>query len=411
MKNIALTLIASFFINTIFATDLFVDPYLSQGNGTTLFTNIYDAVNAASDGDRIFIVEGYYEEPTLNIVDKSLVLISQNEGGIIQLDANIQINLGQGQTVEIIGFDFGNNYGVETTGQGSNSDNFNTINIIDCQLAYINIDDNYYILNSIKNIVDGSIDFSKGNVVLSSCNTLFVRNNYGYNMSEDDHILIAGNNVSHLININTETFPVMIANNYINHLVFARWNYNSELTNYIRNNNFTEGGNIAFMIEPPAYNIDFSSNIFEAGYAGFLYGSNYSTSYFNWGDDYNCCSYQLYSTSTTAWPQTHISGFFNWTYNGIDLPASNPSGGDPLQFTEIIGSTDIIDAGNPNHEYYDIDLTINDRGVNGGMYSLSNLEPSINLSNGKAFIFDLVMPTDLFQDQNVDVKAKGYHKN
>ena len=85
MKNIALTLIASFFINTIFATDLFVDPYLSQGNGTTLFTNIYDAVNAASDGDRIFIVEGYYEEPILNIVDKSLVLISQNEGGIIQL--------------------------------------------------------------------------------------------------------------------------------------------------------------------------------------------------------------------------------------------------------------------------------------------------------------------------------------
>ena len=409
MKNIALTLIASFFINTIFATDLFVDPYLSQGNGTTLFTNIYDAVNAASDGDRIFIVEGYYEEPTLNIVDKSLVLISQNEGGIIQLDANIQINLGQGQTFEIIGFDFGNNYGIETIGNGSNSENFNTINVIDCQLSYIDIDDNYYTLNSIKNIVDGSIDLTKGNVVLSTCDNIFLLDRYGYNFS-DDHVLIAGNTISYLLNIQAEALPVTIANNYIYHLVFTKWNYNSEVTNYIRNNNFLDGCDIAFMIGAPAYNIDFSSNIFEGSY-GFLYGSNYGWQYYDWGDTYNCCSYQLYSASNSAWPQADVAGFFNWTYNGIDLPVSEPSGGDPLQFTEIIGSTDIIDAGNPNHEYYDIDLTINDRGVNGGMYSLSNLEPSINLSNGKAFIFDLVMPTDLFQDQNVDVKAKGYHKN
>lgn len=409
MKNIALTLIASFFINTIFATDLFVDPYLSQGNGTTLFTNIYDAVNAASDGDRIFIVEGYYEEPTLNIVDKSLVLISQNEGGIIQLDANIQINLGQGQTFEIIGFDFGNNYGIETIANGSNSENFNTINVIDCQLSYIDIDDNYYTLNSIKNIVDGSIDLSKGNVVLSTCQELNINDHYGYNMS-DEHVLIAGNNITNILYVWGQSFPVMIANNYIHHLMFSRWNYNSEVTNYVRNNNFTDGCDIAFMINPPAYNIDFSSNVFEGNY-GFLYNGCCNSGYYDWGEGYYCCSYQYYDASDSNWPQSHKSGFFNWTYNGIDLPVSEPSGGDPLQFTEIIGSTDIIDAGNPNHEYYDIDLTINDRGVNGGMYSLSNLEPSINLSNGKAFIFDLVMPTDLFQDQNVDVKAKGYHKN
>ena len=89
-----------------------------------------------------------------------------------------------------------------------------------------------------------------------------------------------------------------------------------------------------------------------------------------------------------------------------------PSGGDPLVLTKIIGPVGTtIDAGNPNHDYYDIDLTINDRGRTGGPYSILNYSPSINPSNGKAFIFDLEMPTDLFPGQQVDINAKGYHKN
>ena len=243
---------------------------------------------------------------------------------------------------------------------------------------------------------------------LTSAFTDFI-NNYGYNIS-DEHVLIAGNSITYILYVWGESFPVMIANNYIHHLIFSRWNFNSEVTNYVRNNNFTDGCDIAFMVNPPAYNIDFSSNVFEGNY-GFLYNGCCNSGYYDWGEGYSCCSYQYYDASTSNWPQSNKPGFFNWTYNGIDLPSSNPSGGDPLQFTEVVGSTDVIDSGNPNHEYYDIDLTVNDRGVNGGMYSLSNLEPSINLSNGKAFIFDLIMPTDLFQDQNVDVKAKGYHKN
>jgi hypothetical protein len=111
-------------------------------------------------------------------------------------------------------------------------------------------------------------------------------------------------------------------------------------------------------------------------------------------------------------PDPNISGFFNWTYNGIDLLCAIPTGSQPLVLTKIIGPTGtIIDAGNPNHEYYDINLTINDRGRTGGPYSILNYNPTFNPSNGKAFIFDIDMPTDLFQNQPVNIKAKGFHRN
>lgn len=82
-----------------------------------------------------------------------------------------------------------------------------------------------------------------------------------------------------------------------------------------------------------------------------------------------------------------------------------------LTFYKVIGPINPIDGGNPGHEYYDINLTINDRGRTGGSYSINNYQPSINPSNGKAFIFDLEIPSDLSPGQPVNIKAKGYQKN
>ena len=45
---------------SIFATDQYVDPNLSSGNGTTLFTNIASAVAAAVGGDRIIVSSNTY---------------------------------------------------------------------------------------------------------------------------------------------------------------------------------------------------------------------------------------------------------------------------------------------------------------------------------------------------------------
>ncbi len=128
----------------------------------------------------------------------------------------------------------------------------------------------------------------------------------------------------------------------------------------------------------------------------------------------NCCSDSLgteYTWGTTISPNPNIAGFFEWSFNGIDYRYGvNTNNQNPLVTTFIGGQINDINGGNPNHDYYDIDLTINDRGVNGGTYSQLNYNAP-NPNNSKAFIFDLDMPTDLFPTQSVDIKAKGYHKN
>ena len=72
MKKI-FTILTFFSVTSIFATDRYVDPNLSSGNGTTLFTNIASAVAAAVNGDRIIVSSNTYNELIIIIIDKSIV--------------------------------------------------------------------------------------------------------------------------------------------------------------------------------------------------------------------------------------------------------------------------------------------------------------------------------------------------
>jgi hypothetical protein len=116
------------------------------------------------------------------------------------------------------------------------------------------------------------------------------------------------------------------------------------------------------------------------------------------------------SNGSLSYLNNSVPGFFEFSYNGMIANIITPSSGSPLNLTSIAGPTNDIDGGNPNHSFYDLDLTINDRGINGGPYSQLNYNAT-NPNNSKAFIFDIDMPTDLFPTQTVDIKAKGYHKN
>ncbi len=59
MKNLLFITLLVSSMNAL-AIDRFVDPNLSSGNGTTLFTTITSAVSASINGDRILIVSGTY---------------------------------------------------------------------------------------------------------------------------------------------------------------------------------------------------------------------------------------------------------------------------------------------------------------------------------------------------------------
>jgi len=390
------------------ATDRFVDPSLSAGNGTTLFTTIASAVAASVNGDRVLIVPGTYNEPALTI-DKSLTIMGQTDASIVNFNANINIAGFAGMKLQLLGFNLGI-YSITSNAVTSGVvTNRAVVNIIKCSMASLGTDQNYYELNFVSSRLTGNLVIRYGNVILSNIANLYVNDEPGANLA--GKILIANDTITGRVNFTHDDYNLCLYNNLLTNLYIWQWNNSTTTTNKILNNDFVSG---CFLFIPqtnvPAYNFDFSNNQF-LGTVSFYVANG------------GCCNgnVQAYasnnenqmtgSTTGSSFPNPGVTGFFKWTYNGIDLPCTIPSAGNPLVLTKVTGTTGTTNTGNPAHDYYDIDLTVNDRGRTGGTYSISNFNPSINPSNGKAFIFDLDIPSDLFPGQSVNVKAKGYQKN
>lgn len=434
MKKI-FTILTLLTVTNIFATDRFVDPNLSIGNGTTLFTTITSAVNAAINGDRIIIASTTYNEPALTI-SKSLQIMPQTPGTIINFNANIIISGFAGMKLEITGLNLGIYSFISNSIASGSYTNRAKISIIDINCTNVMFSNDYYELNLLKSSLAGDLNFRYGNIVFNTMNNCYLLDESLSGQNTIEKNLIVGNNILNETQLLNDDFKFVFANNTLKNLRVQKWILNTSISNLILNNEFLPNCQLHFAVimeNPPSnnynvwdiiyyvnnYNFIFSNNKFD----GLVYFSNPNLGYSTFQEAFQNFRYginfyasgggayiPIYSTSVSKWPNIYSSGFFEWSYNGVDIPSIQPSGSQPLSLNKIIGPVDPINGGNPNHNFYDIDLTINDRGVNGGPYSLLNYNPS-NPNNSKAFIFDLDMPTDLFPGQNIDIKAKGYHKN
>jgi hypothetical protein len=445
MKHI-FTLLTLFTFSSLFAVDRFVDPNLSAGNGTTLFTNITSAVNAAVNGDRIIVASNTYNEAVLTI-GKSLQIMPQTPGTTINFNANITIAGSPGMKLEITGFNLGIYSFNSSAITGGSTSNRSKISIINCSSEYLWFDNDFYQVNFIENQITKGIIFRNGNVVKNTTKQISLMDEPQDNPNTTDRNLIIANQVQFLIGVFNNDYPVVVANNSMRDLSFRRWNANANLKNYIINNEFTTDCVLNFSAwQVPYYNIVFSSNKFSGVFymcqllgswsnGDSLYFINYNSppidfNYDSWMFRFHLGQNSWYptngsgptkpvsgNTNVMIWSQNgsttyfgDSSGFFEFSYNGIFGNFSIPGSGSPLSLTNIQGQVNDVDGGNPNHAFYDIDLTINDRGLNGGPYSQLNYNAA-NPNNSKAFIFDIDMPSDLFPGQNVEIKAKGYHKN
>lgn len=442
MKKI-FTILTFLTATSIFATDRFVDPNLSGGNGTTLFTTISSAVNAAVNGDRIIIASTTYNEPALTI-SKSLQIMPQTPGTTINFNANITIAGFPGMKFEITGFNLGIYSFSSNPITSGNYANRAKVSIIQCNSAIIDINNNYYESNIILNQVTSYIAFRFGNIISNTTKNVYLFDESQDNIISNDKNLITNNQVTYMIGIFNNDYKFIVANNLLKDISIVRWNANANVVNKIFNNNFSDNSFINFSsASVPNYNIIFTSNKFNSSFSAYNfnpscgnyygvgdydidpssttrgaldYGSWFPNWLLGWSNNpprpptsYGCSSFTV--ATTNAFPNPTFTGFFEWSFNGIDINCPIPIAGQPLSLTKILGSANDIDGGKPSHDYYDIDLSINDRGISGGPYSLINYNPTSNPNNSKAFIFDLDMPTDLFPGQSIDIKAKGYHKN
>lgn len=425
MKKLFTLLFAFCGCQLSYAADRYVDPSLSVGNGTTLFNTITSAINASINGDRIIVYAGTYNEPTLNI-NKSIKILPQVSGSLINFYANINITGFPGMKLEISGFNLGT-YSISGNSiTGGIASNRAKVSLIACKMDNITFNQNFYELNCLRCSVTNTTTFKFGNFVISRTANLYVADEPALN--NGDRIRIICDTISSTFEYRNDDCEVLIANNLLQDLYMFKWNYNSAKTNKIINNEF--GANNYFFIPVygvPGYNFNVSSNKFN----GSTYFYNSSSTCYNSTCNYgstlsatctpgfydgsasapNCGNNIGWSTTSSIFPNISIAGFFYWTYNGVDLPCAVPTGSNPLIFSKVVGAAGTNNTGNPNHEFYDIDLSINDRGRTGGPYSINNYNPISNPNNGKAFIFDLDIPADLFPGQQVDIKARGYHGN
>ena len=316
------------------------------------------------------------------------------------------------------------------------------LHIIDCTISgSLSVDRDGWDLGLIRSSVGSTVTYRFGDVVMSTMSRLILNDEAGGNSLENRHAIIQ-NNISDYLEIRNDNCPVRIANNSLKNLYLFMWNHTADKIDII-NNEFVGSPRILLPWNPPAWNFRFNNNIFAStpqffGFStGGMYCDNYngcggSTTYYNgpngifnvWngnlppGTIYDCSSNNDYcngddntdffwSSGYAAFPNPAIAGFFEWSYNSHTLPQPNVSSSSPIVFTEVGNGGSVVNGGSPQHEYYDLDLTINDRGRIGGPWGTANFPAN---ATGKAFVFDLDIPADLYPGSQVDIKAKAYQR-
>jgi hypothetical protein len=422
MKKLSLwSAIGVFFLSAqSFATDRFVDASLSEGNGTTLFTNVSAAVEAAEDGDRIVMTPDIYPEPTI-VISKSLTFIPSDEVSQVGINANFTIQADADRNVKFYNIAFGA-YNTEIV---NDAGGFNIL-FMECQMNNVYVNSNSSTSNRSEcHIIDCLInsDFicerdgwdvkivrtrindecfvRFGDIVQSEVYWMYFQDESGVNISDEYRHSLIQNEFYHFRYLN-DNHPVLVANNSIRYFWFNKYSNFNDSPNMIVNNHFTNsevwgsGGYLAFPHNPPYYNYIFANNDFQGDTAPFCRRSNWDSQVCDYGSDYN-----YYQVDVGA------IGFIDFSYNGYNWNGSVPGAGNALVLTAVAGPDDPVDGGSPEHQFYDLDLTVNDRGRAGGTWGYDNFPED---GDGKAFIYDLRIPTDLYPGQDINLKAKAYHR-
>ena len=473
-KTLTLVLLFLAAMQQAWATDRFVNPTVIPNTVPNFYATPTAALYDANNGDRIFLKAGTYNCNIT--IKKSITLMPDSSGSTVNIvGSGIEITGYSGMKVYLVGLNInGPIVGVDNMPSFLDSQSA-TINIIDCNVISSNISfetaHNYY-LKILRTRISGNVGFCHGDFVASKAVNLYITPQLPFYYTENyikDTIsknFIVADTITGNLNYCCFNYKLIIANNLLNNLGIFSWNYNKRNTNYVLNNEFISGAKFyissgdygsfssnylnsgysnyqfnAAQIGQFYYNFDIENNVFanggvyfmtglegtSSGSLAFSIGPSYSAYTFNnvyFSVGYSVFDYIFNSGSTSynmrpiwnnnpnncLFPNIDVPGNFKWMYNGFTIAGSGSSGNYP--FANISGTSNIVNAGNPDPKYMDIDMTVNDRGRLGGPYSILNYNPTVNPSNGKAYIYDIELPDVISSPtQPIQIKAKGYHRN
>ena len=393
MKRIVLTLFGLFCFALSNAADLYVN---GSGNANTYYT-IQAAVNAASSGDNIYVATvGTYSE-NVEVNNKSLFIVASVADEQFTLSGSFNLNPGAGNEVTIIGL-YNGNISISNSSNG-------TVNLISSFVSSINSYSGNVKLNVYDCEITNEFLMANGSVKGSVLNHL---NIYNSSSANKDTIRIMGNYMKSL-DWNSSYAYFEICNNFINGKL------SSSYSSYpLRIDNFqsTAGGTNLIANNT----IDFSYLGSSSSFAGIRVSSSNSAQNVVIVNNYIKNNSQSYSyaivfnnsnANALIANNFYYSGYFSYGLNNSTL-TNNGSSSVNYSYNDSTGVLNGgMNSGLNQIEYRDTDNTVNDIGPAGGPHSWYNYNPS----SGKAAIFNLEIPTQLYIGGNHNIKAKAFHKN
>jgi hypothetical protein len=406
------------------AADIYVNSFGTPNSFPTLAL----AINAANDGDRILVSD----LTTLNetdTIDKSLTIISQVSGQRVDFTGDIYIKANSSIEIRIIGFLIkgGSIIALNGTANEINKCNFY---LIDSEFEYSSSFTssspnllNFDIPGLSANILFCSADqfdvkFRNGQLIGSNFRNFFIEEGSNFNYNDTIKIIanyFSGGNIGSIVN--NEDHYFYIANNFFkNTLLEINKNVSSGIgNNLILNNCFTN-----------SHRLYGTNLVFKDGFSHnktIVKNNEFDRTSYCLNQNWSCYSSQDYlrkniGTGSTNSLQSSYNPFIQYNYfdynsnrygaNGVVLDSLN-------YFQGGIPSYDYSSSnnGDPGIEYYDIDLTRNNIGPNGGYncwfnYRGSSFSQNYTYVSGGTRIYNLELPSRVFNGQ-ANVRAKAVH--
>jgi hypothetical protein len=381
------------------------DIYVNNSGQPGTYTTIMAAITAANSGDNIYISPYSAYTETISI-DKSISLISAVSGTYFNVIGNITVTgFGSGE-VKLIGLSISGDI-IGDIGS-STLNNETEVYIIDSHVNSM-----VYFFNAFH--IKVHIYYSKilnqvliyNGDIIGNTFEKYLRVYDGPNVGIGDTVRIIGNyfNNSYLQWSNDDHY-FFIANNCfekrVGQLDITKHHYNSIYNNMVINNTFIP---IASYIQnnqgvSGSGTVTISTSTVSQANIHFI--NNLTAR--NEGNGVTITSSNAALTET---PQL----FYNLYYGSpnCQLICGNVSSDASVIVAPLercLDSIYVLNKGLPSLEYYDIDMTINDIGIHGGPYSIDNYQST---AVGKARVYDLEMPFEIWNGQTPQVKAKAVH--
>ena len=381
------------------------DIYVNNSGQAGTYTTVSAAVAAAAANDRIFV------SPYANYIEN--IVLSQNvtmacavPGSYFSITGSLTITGSPNLDVRIIGAEFSG--GLSASTGTATLANKADVYLVDSKVNSV-VGQDYIKMHLLFSTLGFSANFRHGEMRM--CNASAITISDGPNTGLGDTLFLVANQAAGITWSNNDNL-FYLSNNYVNTnqnnasgpaaIAITSHFYSATAKNLIINNsllsynsNTTPIGTINLSTAGDRSNIWLYNNIIMNAYS-----SGASTAAFT-----------AYGAGTGQ--ALAIYNYFRGSLPGVVL--NQVSGNTQITAGSIVSmdsygrSTDatlVVDQGSPAIEFYDIDLTRNNRGSGGGGFTVENF---IAAGAGRARVYNLSMPSEIWNGMSPSVKADGTH--